>query len=93
MRFGLSYTLNVLLLNIEKGCYVFPPEKTDNISQRPSKRRKTGPGKAPTDRNAEFPFAPLLKGLEKLESSRIRSEIFESAWRPKDILLEVHNSL
>ena len=89
MRFGLSETFNVLLLSTEKGCYVFTPEETDSLSQRPSKRRKTEPGKAPTGRVAEF--APLLKGLEKLESSRIRAETFEFAWRPKETLLKVYS--
>lgn len=91
MRFGLSDTLNELLLTTEKNCYVFTPEETESLSQRPSKRRKTEPGKAPNDQVAEFPFAPLLKGLEKLESSRIRAAIFEFAWRPKEILLKVYS--
>lgn len=91
MRFGLSDNLNVLLLITEKDCYVFTPEETDSLSQRPSKRRKTEPGKAPTEQVAEFPFAPLLKGLEKLESGRIRAEIFEFAWRPKETLLKVYS--
>ena len=92
MRFGLPDTLHILLLITEKGCYVFTPEETDSPSQRPSKRRKTESSKAPIDQNAELPFAPLLKGLEKLASTRIRSGIFESAWRSKENLLKVHKS-
>lgn len=85
-------TLHILLLIAQKGCYVFTPDEADIVSQRPWKLRKTEPAKAPADQNRELPFAPLLKGLEKLESTRIRSEMFELAWRPKETLLKVHRS-
>ncbi|CAD6583165.1 MAG: hypothetical protein ASARMPREDX12_001195 [Alectoria sarmentosa] len=71
-----------------EGCYVFTPDMADSVAQRPLKRRKTEPAKAPADQNTELPFAPLLKGLEKSESTQIRSEIFELAWRPKETLLK-----
>lgn len=83
---------NIMSLITQKGCYVFTPEESDNVSQRPWKRRKTEPAKAPAKQNAELLFAPLLKGLEKIESTRIRFELFERAWRPKEILLKVHCS-
>lgn len=71
-----------------EGCYVFTPDEADSVSQRPLKRRKTEPAKAPPDQNTELLFTPLLKGLEKIQSTRTRSEIFEDAWRPKEALLK-----
>ena len=88
----LSGTLHVLLLTIQKGCYIFTPDELENVSQRPWKRRRTECAKAPDDHGAELPFAPLLKGLERIECTRIRSEIFEMSWRPKEALLKVHRS-
>lgn len=78
------------ILTTQKGCYVFTPDDADNVSQRPLKRRKTEPAKAPADQNMKLPFTPLLKGLEEIEAMRVRSEIFEAAWRPKAALLKVH---
>ncbi len=88
----LSDTLHTLLLTSRKGCYVFTPDKTDSVSKRPWKRRKTELAKAPTNQNSGPPFAPLLKGLEKIESIQTRFEIFEGAWRQKETLLKVRRS-
>lgn len=88
----LLHVLHLPLLNTLKGCYVFTPDEAEIISQRPGKRRKTEPDKASTDQDPELLFAPLLKGLERIESARTRSEIFELSWRPKETLLKVHRS-
>lgn len=76
---------------MHKGCYIFTPEDADSVSQRPWKRRKIEPAKAPANPNTELLFAPLLKGLENIGSTRIRSDLFERAWRPKETLLKVHS--
>lgn len=88
----LSDALHILLLITQKGCHVFAPDEADSVSQRPWKRRKTEPAKAPADQNVELSFAPLLMGLEEAESIQIRSEIFEVAWRHQETLLKVHRS-
>ena len=80
------------LLKTHKGCYVYTPEGADSVSQRPWKRRKIEPAKAPANPNTDLLFAPLLKGLEKIESTRIRSELFERSWRPNETLLKVYRS-
>ena len=80
------------LLNMHKGCYVFTPEGTDSVSQRPRKRRKIEPAEASANPNTDLLFTPLLKGLEKIENTRIRSDLFERSWRPMETLLKVHRS-
>ena len=86
------FVLYTVVLISQKGCYVFTPEEANTVSQRPGKRRKINPAKAPAEQNAELLFAPLLKGIENIESTRTRSELFESSWRPKESTLKVHRS-
>ena len=89
MKFVLPRTLHGLLLIVEKGCYVFTLDEAESASQRPWKRRKTEPVKAPTGRDAEILLAPLLNGLEGTQSMRSRSELLDVAWGPKESLLKV----
>ena len=86
------FVLYTVVLISQKGCYVFTPEEANTVSQRPEKRRKINPAKAPAEQNADLLFAPLLKGRENIESTRTRSELFESSWRPKENTLKVHRS-
>ena len=69
------------------------PEGADSVSQRPCKRRKIEPAESPANPNTDLLFAPLLKGLEKLENTRIRSDLFERSWRPMETLLKVHRQI
>ena len=89
MRFVLPSILHRLLLILSKGCYLFTLDEAESVSQRPWKRRKTESAKAPADHDAEFLFAPLLNGLEGIRSTRIRSELLDVTWRPKESLLKV----
>ena len=89
MKFVLPRSLHRLLLIFKKGCYVFTLDDAESVSQRPWKRRKTEPAKAPADHIAEILLAPLLNGLEGVQSTRSRSELLDVAWRPKETLLKV----
>ena len=89
MKSVLPETLHRLLLILQKGCYVFTLDEAESVSRRPWKRRKTEPAKAPADHNAEILFAPLMNGLEGMQSTRSRSELLDVAWRPKESLLKV----
>ena len=89
MKFVLSKTLHRLLLIFGKGCYVFTLDEAESVSQRPWKRRKTEPAKDPADHNVEILLAPLLNGLEGMQSTRSRSELLDVTWRPKESLLKV----
>ncbi|KAM0799315.1 origin recognition complex subunit 3 N-terminus-domain-containing protein [Usnea florida] len=71
-----------------EGCYLFTLDEAENVSQRPRKRRKTEPAKVPADHSTGSLFAPLLNGLEGIHSTRVRSELLDLVWRPKENLLK-----
>ena len=75
-----------------QSCYIFSPDEADIVPQLPWKRRRIEPARAPDDQNPELLFTPLFRGVEKTESTRIRFEVFQRCWCPKETSLKVHGS-
>ena len=87
----LSYERSGSRLILLQGCYVFSPEDSNGASQRPMKRKKVEKGAQVTpDQDENIRFVPLLRGSERAETVKYRSDVFKSIWDPQERLINVH---
>ncbi|KAL9128251.1 MAG: hypothetical protein Q9217_003041 [Psora testacea] len=85
------YILRYQLI-LGKACYIFSPDETDGLAQRPSKRRKTEPVQA-SKPHTDLPFVPLLRGREVPKNVKSRFEALKALWTPREAIVDVDEKI